>query len=65
MDTTWTNVRNVGAGDKVLINGNPQTVWSVAHGARTVRITYDVPGQTKADSRATYADPCDVQVVTN
>jgi len=65
MNTMWTNVRNVGGGDKVLINGNPQTVWSVAHGARTVRITYDVPGQTKAESRATYQDDCVLRIVTN
>lgn len=65
MNTMWTNVRNVGGGDRILINGTPQAVWSVAHGARTVRITYDVPGQTKADSRATYADDCNVQVVTD
>ena len=63
MEIKWTNVRNVGGGDRILINGRPQTVWSVASGARTVRITFDVPGQTKADSRATYADDCEVQVV--
>jgi hypothetical protein len=63
METKWTNIRDVGGGDKVLINGRPQTVWSVAHGARTVRVTYDVPGQTKADSRVTYQGYCAVQVV--
>jgi len=63
VNTKWINIRKVGGGDRVLINGRPQTVWSVAHGARTVRVTYDVPGQTKADSRATYQDDCDVQVV--
>ena len=35
-------------------DGSTITVHSVAVGARTVRVTYDIPGQTKAESRATY-----------
>jgi len=35
-------------------DGSTLTVWSVAVGARTVRVTYNIPGQTKAESRATY-----------
>ena len=62
-DTTPIKARNLSGGDRVLCNGRPIAVWSVAIGARTVRVTYDVPGQTKAESRATYAHDCELRRV--
>ena len=48
-------------GCRVLCNGKPITVWSVAIGVRTVRVTYNIPGQTKAESKATYAHDCTLE----
>jgi hypothetical protein len=62
-ETRTVSVRNLYGGARVLINGEPQTVWSVSHGARTVRVTFDVVGQRKADSRVTYTGDATVEVV--
>jgi HSP20 family molecular chaperone IbpA len=56
------NVTALYGGDRVLINGVPQTVWSVSRGARTVRVTFDVPGERKADTKVTYSDWATVTV---
>jgi len=42
-------------------DGSVITVWSVAIGARTVRVTYNIPGQTKAESRASYLHDCKLE----
>jgi len=42
-------------------DGSTITVHSVAIGARTVRVTYNIPGQTKAESRASYQHDCTLE----
>ena len=62
-ETRTVSVRNLYGGARVLINGEPLKVWSVSHGVRTVRVTFDVAGQRKADSRVTYTGDATVTVV--
>jgi hypothetical protein len=55
-ETRWIKAGNLYGGSRVIGgDGSVITVWSVAHGARTVRITFNIDGQTKAESRVTCA----------
>ena len=63
METRTVSARNLYGGARVLINGAPLTVWSVSHGVRTVRVTFDVAGQRKADSRVTWVSDATVELV--
>lgn len=59
----WVRADAIYGGDLILINGRPVKVWSVAEGVKTVRITFDVPGERKADNRASYQRDCKVKRV--
>ena len=62
-ETRWVPASSLYGGDVILINGRPVEVWSIAHGVKTVRVTFDVPGQRKADSRARFQRDCTVRKV--
>lgn len=62
MQTTTIQASQLSTTDKVVNGEHVLNIWSIGFGTRSVLVTFDVEGQTKADSKVRYMNDATVTI---